>query len=302
MKSVSAKIILSLWIILGCKLFKSPLRYPGGKSRAVDIISPLIPKYSQYREPFLGGGSIFLNEKQKHPKRQFILNDLYEDLFLFWKYSQKSKPQLLKQILEWRANFTNGKELYVFLNTNYTNFNELEKAAAFFIYNRITFSGTTLSGGFSESAFHNRFTESSIKRLELFSDIIQGAEIYNLDYEEIIKMPGDDVFIFLDPPYYSATKSALYGKNGNMHKSFDHQRFADVMKKCSHKWLITYDDSEYIRDLFSFAYIQPWNLKYGMRNITESSDQNGKELFISNYLQEYYSKGQFNMFEEFQMH
>lgn len=55
------------------------------------------------------------------------------------------------------------------------------------------------------------------------------------------------------------------------------------MKNCSHKWLITYDDSEYIRDLFSFANIQSWNLTYGMRNITETSDQNGKELFIANY-------------------
>ena len=57
------------------------------------------------------------------------------------------------------------------------------------------------------------------------------------------------------------------------------------MKTCPHRWLITYDDSEYIRNLFSFASIIPWNLKYGMRNVTETSDQNGKELFVSNYLE-----------------
>ncbi|MDR1846609.1 MAG: hypothetical protein LBR17_00610, partial [Bacteroidales bacterium] len=79
------------------------------------------------------------------------------------------------------------------------------------------------------------------------------------------------------------TKSALYGKNGNLHKSFDHERFANVMKNCKHKWLITYDDSEYIRDLFSFANIQSWNLTYGMRNLTEHSNQKGNELFITNY-------------------
>jgi DNA adenine methylase len=100
----------------------------------------------------------------------------------------------------------------------------------------------------------------------------------------LVKKEGENVFIFLDPPYYSATKSALYGKNGNLHKSFDHKRFATNMKNCKHKWLITYDDSEYIRNLFSFANIIPWNLTYGMRNITENSDQTGKELFISNYV------------------
>lgn len=49
------------------------------------------------------------------------------------------------------------------------------------------------------------------------------------------------------------------------------------------KWLITYDDSSYIRGLFSFVTIQSWNLTYGMRNINNNSNQLGKELFISNY-------------------
>lgn len=71
---------------------------------------------------------------------------------------------------------------------------------------------------------------------------------------------------------------------GNLHKGFDHIRFAKTMKNCNHKWLITYDDSEYIRELFSFANIIPWDLTYGMRNQTETSNQTGKELFISNFL------------------
>jgi DNA adenine methylase len=69
-----------------------------------------------------------------------------------------------------------------------------------------------------------------------------------------------------------------------MHKNFDHIRFANTMKNCDHKWLITYDDSEFVRKQFSFANIIEWDLTYGMRNITETSNQIGKELFISNYL------------------
>jgi DNA adenine methylase len=109
--------------------------------------------------------------------------------------------------------------------------------------------------------------------------------ITNFDYKKLIQSKGDNVFLFLDPPYYSAVKSALYGKNGHLHKAFDHADFAEIMKKCQHKWLITYDDSEYIRSLFSFASIIPWKLTYGMRNVTETSNQNGKEIFISNYLE-----------------
>ncbi len=264
-------------------MIKSPLRYPGGKSRAVKIITKLIPYFDEFREPFLGGGSVFIHTKQKFPNRTYWINDLYFELYKFWETTQKDINSLLDKIYEWREAFPVGKKLYLFLNENLTGFDDVERAAAFFIFNRITFSGTTLSGGYSERAFTGRFTESSIYRLNRFAKITNGAKITNLDYEELVKKPGQNVFIFLDPPYYSATKSALYGKKGSLHKTFDHERFAKTMKNCEHKWLITYDDSQYIRDLFSFANIVPWNLTYGMRNVAKNSNQKGKELFIANY-------------------
>lgn len=266
-------------------MIKSPLRYPGGKSRAVVLISKLIPEFDEFREPFLGGGSIFIYAKQRFPNKKFWVNDLYFELYKFWEITQKNVDALIKKIYEWKNQFPNGKELHKFLNANMICFNDVERAAAFFIYNRITFSGTSLSGGFSEHAFTDRFTESSIQRLIQFAKVLNDTNITNLDYEDLVKEQGENVFIFLDPPYFSATKSALYGKNGNMHKSFDHKKFAEVMRNCKHKWLITYDDSKYIRELFSYANIIPWDLTYGMRNVTNGSDQKGKELFISNYLE-----------------
>lgn len=281
-------------------MIKSPLRYPGGKSRAVKIISKLLPDFEEFREPFLGGGSIYLHTKQTYPNKKYWVNDLYLELYKFWEYAQKDINKLMDKIYEWRNEFPIGRDLHNFLKQNLNQFNDLERASAFFIFNRITFSGTTLSGGFSEGAFTGRFTESSIKRLKEFSEIIENTEITNLDYQEVVNKEGDNVFIFLDPPYFSATKSALYGKKGNLHKSFDHQKFAETMELCKHKWLITYDDCEYIRDLFSFANIFPWNLTYGMRNVTENSSQKGNELFISNYLEDLPKKQQLSFtFEVF---
>ncbi len=69
------------------------------------------------------------------------------------------------------------------------------------------------------------------------------------------------------------------------------------MKNCKHKWLLTYDDSPYIRELFSFAHIQGWNLTYGMRNQTPTSNQKGEELFISNYVFKVAREEQLVLFE-----
>ena len=277
-------------------MIKSPLRYPGGKSRAINLISTLIPEFDEFREPFLGGGSVFIYAKQRFPNKTFWVNDLYFELYKFWEITQKDIDGLIENIYRWKKQFPIGKELYHFLNDNLYKFNDLERATAFFIYNRITFSGTSLSGGYSEAAFSGRFTDSSIQRLRQLAKIIDKTYITNFDYTNLIDKEGENVFIFLDPPYYSATKSALYGKNGNLHKTFNHIKFADNMKKCNHKWLITYDDSPHIRELFSFANIIPWNIVYGMRNVTPNSNQNGKEIFISNYLKSLPSERQLSLF------
>jgi len=264
-------------------MIKSPLRYPGGKSRAINTIMQLIPQFDEYREPFLGGGSVFVYLKQKYPKKKFWINDIYKNLFHFWQQTQQNSDDLIRQIQYWKDNWKTGKDLHKYLLNNIEGFDGLYKAAAFFVFNRITFSGTTESGGYSNAAFQRRFTQSSIERVKALSKILDNTTITDFDYEKLLKAEGENVFIFLDPPYYSATKSALYGKNGNLHKIFDHERFAQVLKNTNHKWLITYDDSEYIRKLFSFANIAEWNLTYGMRNVGKNGNQKGNELFISNY-------------------
>jgi len=266
-------------------MIKSPLRYPGGKNRAIKIIAPLIPDFKEFREPFVGGGSVFFHTKQKHPGKKFWINDLYFKLYQFWNQSQSNLDKVVNQVLLWKNKFKEGRELHRFLIDNFDEFNETEIASAFFVLNRITFSGTSESGGYSNQAFLKRFTPSSIERLKLIDKVLGDTKITNLDFQEVIEAEGEDVFIFLDPPYFSATKSALYGKNGNMHKGFDHERFAEVMKNTNHNWLITYDNCEYIRELFSFANIFTWELTYGMRNVTEKSKQKEKEIFISNYLE-----------------
>jgi DNA adenine methylase len=255
-------------------MIKSPLRYPGGKSRAVKIISPIIPEFDEFREPFLGGGSVFVYLKQKYPNKTYWINDLYPNLFHFWKQTQNNVDKLIEQIYNWRSKFENGKELHKYLLENIETFDELKKASAFFVFNRITFSINIDS----KDELHDL-----ADRINKMTKILNDTNITNYDYQDVIEKEGKNVFIFLDPPYFSATKSALYGKNGNMHKTFDHIRFANVLKNTNHKWLITYDDSEYIRDLFSFANINEWNLTYGMRNVNKNGNQNGKELFISNY-------------------
>ena len=264
---------------------KSPLRYPGGKSRAIPKILEQLPEsFSELREPFVGGGSVFINIRQKFPAVKVWINDLNYDLYCFWKIAQANTGELAGRITKIKNETKNGRGLFdEFRGSLNKNLSDFDRALRFFILNRITFSGTVDSGGYSELAYHSRFTHSSISRLLSLEPLLQNVKITNLDYRDVIQEPGNNVFVFLDPPYLVATKSRLYGKNGDLHLGFDHKKFADDMKNCRHPWLITYDDSAEIRQNFSYANLYKWELQYGMNNYKQNNAAKGKELFITNY-------------------
>jgi DNA adenine methylase len=262
----------------------SPLRYPGGKSKALKAILPLIPQsFSEFREPFVGGGSVFLSAKQNIPQNaQFVINDLNFDLYCFWKFAKEQNAELYEAIKKIKETEHDGKQLFRFYTSNDT-YSDFERAVRFFVLNRITFSGTVDSGGYSEKAFQERFTNSSIERIKPLQNILSDVIAYNKGYEEIVFAEGKNVFIFLDPPYYRQAKSRLYGRKGILHLSFDHEKFAQDMRQCTHQWLITLDNTDKIKRLFDFAYIYEWELQYGMNNYKQEKAEIGKELFISNY-------------------
>jgi DNA adenine methylase len=264
---------------------KSPLRYPGGKSKALaQIMARLPPDFAEYREPFVGGGAVFIHLRRWRPALKMWINDLNFDLFCFWKEAQKDAARLAARIAAVKSEKSDGRALFESLRAgDATALSDFERAVRFFILNRITFSGTIEAGGYSQQAFERRFTDSSIARVAALHEALQDVRVTNLDYRDVVREDGERTFIFLDPPYFSATKSRLYGKSGVLHTTFAHDEFAQAMAACRHSWLITYDDSPKIRENFAFANCHEWELQYGMNNYKQERAAKGKELFIANY-------------------
>jgi DNA adenine methylase len=266
--------------------FRSPLRYPGGKQRAIAQISRMFPvRANEYREPMVGGGSVYFYARNINLAQKYWINDKFHELVAFWNAVQNPRVclRLQKELEFLRKSFRSAKEIkeYFLRAREEDDLDSYRIAFLFFFFNRVTFSGTTRAGGFSSAASLSRFTASSIERLSNLPDALNGTRITELDFEEVIAAPGNDVFIFLDPPYYTASK--LYGRNGSLHE-FNHKRLATLLKKSKHKFLITYDDCDEIRSLYKWANIKSWNLQYGMNNCnTENLSKIGSELFIANY-------------------
>lgn len=264
---------------------KSPLRYPGGKSRAIKILMPFFPQdFDELVEPFFGGGSVGLYLAQNLGLKQIFANDLNTDLYCFWQTLKTQNKALIDEIKRTRQTHTNGRELYEkLLARRGENLSDFQRAVDFFVLNRITFSGVVDCGGYSQKAYESRFTPSSIERLKNMDSILRNFTFSNQSYERLLQNNGKRVFIFLDPPYFSASKSKLYGKKGDLHTNFDHERLCEHLKNTKHHFLLTYDDSEFIRELYKDFYKLKYTLQYGMNNFKQTKANKGQELLISNY-------------------
>ena len=283
---LATSIISPVPFVTAKRAFKSPLRYPGGKQRAIEQISKMLPESaSEFREPMVGGGSVFFHARSINFAKTYWVNDKFKELISFWLAVQNPSVcrRLANDLEELRSRFTSADQIkrYFLKAREEQPADDYREALLFFFFNRVTFSGTTRAGGFSSAASLRRFTASSIDRLHPLPEALNDVRITNEDYQSIVRAPGQDVFIFLDPPYYTATK--LYGRNGSLH-AFEHEKLAALLKKTQHRFLITYDDCDEIRALYEWATLKPWQLRYGMNNCgAGNTSKVGSELFIMNY-------------------
>jgi DNA adenine methylase len=240
---------------------RSPLRYPGGKNRAVKSIYSCIPENeTKLCSPFLGGASI---ELACSTRMQVYGSDIFEPLTDFWNALLTTPDKLIERVKSYyplsRTKFYNLQKRYIDLS------DKLERAAAFFVLNRSSFSGTTLTGGMSPG--HPRFTRSSMQRLKLFK-ANDNFKVECASFQDAIPKHSDS-FLYLDPPYMNG--QALYGIKGDTHRGFDHNALAEILYKRD-RWILSYNDCEEIRKLYNKYQILSIDWTYGMGNDKTSNE------------------------------
>ena len=280
------------------KSLKTPLRYPGGKSRALSKLFQYIPDlkgYKEYREPFLGGGSVALEVTKRYPRLDIWVNDLYEPLYNFWRELQDHGNEItdiLIQLKQRHCDHSSAKELFLqskkYLSgsateKSYPPYSEdIWRAVSFYVVNKCSFSGLTESSSFSKQASDQNFSLAGIERLRDYQKLIGNWKITNLSYEQLLS-DCKQTFTYLDPPYEIG--SNLYGKRGNMHSGFNHDHFAIKCDRFVGPQLISYNSSQLIRERFKEYQAAEFAHTYTMRSVgsynTDQADR--KELVLANY-------------------
>lgn len=288
------------------KSLKTPLRYPGGKSRATKYLIPKMPKNAtEYREPFLGGGSVAIAFTKEYPDIPVWVNDLYEPLVNFWQQLQTNADALYTLLKQYKedlgdvpdkkadqeildAYYAKGSKLFseMKVQLNETTTTNANRAAAFYVINKCSFSGLTESSSFSGQASISNFSMRGIEKLPEYSELIRNWKITCGPYWDMMMTSAPvGTFWFFDPPY--DIKDNLYGKKGELHKGFNHEEFHAWITQGNVKdrWMITYNTNPTLMEWYDGYYQTKWDLTYTMRSVGDymNEQKDRAELLITNY-------------------
>jgi DNA adenine methylase len=257
---------------------KSPFRYPGGKFYALAYILPFIScvPHDEYREPFIGGGSVFFAK----PKVSYNwINDLETNLIQ--TYRVISNPELRQDLINFLDQEIATRERHAEIKELNTT-SLLDLAFKTYYLNRTSYSGIIhkpawgyKEGKSSPPQNWGAFLENAGKKL---ADV----QITDQDFEDVInaKAQGDNVLMYLDPPYFHADQKRAYTKSFSLE---DHERLATVLAETNYLFCLSYDDCEEIRDLYSWAEIYERSWLYNTANVNGGARKVGQELIITNY-------------------
>ena len=252
-------------------------RYPGGKAKAIKFIRPFWENCShqEYREPFVGGGSVFI--AKENVKRTWI-NDLDKDLIAFYKVIKNPDQReiLIKELLKIRV----SRETYDYFYKLKPE-SLIDKAIRFYFLNRCSFSGITKWNAFIGDSRWN--IEKNQDNIRSIGTKLKSCKITSLDFKKVISEDSsNDVFLFLDPPYAESRQVAAYNKAFSIE---DHTRLATLLKETKYKFLLTYDNCDFIRDLYKGfnLYDRTWTYSVANSRVHHNPRESGNELFITNF-------------------
>lgn len=224
------------------------VKYRGGKSREISEFRRFIPEhYDRYIEPFLGGGAVFFDLE---PERA-IINDVNEKLMNFYTEVRDSYAQLRAELGELQLIYEENQaiyarekalhpddrvenmneELYYRIRSMFNNQIDREymEGTIYYFVNKTAYSGMIRYNRQGEyNVPFGRYVHFNTRIITReHSQLLQRAELFNVDYENIFEMVHDEDFMFLDPPYDCVFND--YG-NVDMLNGFDeeqHRRLAN---------------------------------------------------------------------------
>jgi DNA adenine methylase len=282
---------------------KTPIRYAGGKSRAIKIISPYLDNETKIVSPFMGGGSLEVNWASKGI--EVIGYDLFDALVNFWDVLLTNRDELVtklktitptaeeyNRIKEILMTWENTQEMLKGWKTDHykrENIIELDEvtAAAYYYFNHNTSYGPGYLGWGSSVYLQKKKWDKMIEDISKF--IVPTLSVKQGSFESVLPNHTQDA-LYLDPPYFlekdkdNKMFTGIYPMRNIPihHDGFDHEKLRDLLYQHEGKFVLSYNNCETIREYYKdFEQVFPtWS--YSMGNGETRIGKNREEAGITN--------------------
>lgn len=255
---------------------RAPITYYGGKTNMLPHLLPLIPDHRVYVEGFAGGAALFWAKK---PSPIEVLIDKNGEVSNFYRVMKLDFDSLCKEIeatLHCEYTFNKAKAIY----KSPEGHTELQRAWAFWVSANMSFGGEvggTFRWAWNKTdnwhpaiAIANRRKEFRGYRSRLKHVTIRVSKIEEL----ILKLDGDDVFFYFDPPYINAGQGHYFG-----YTEEEFLEFLGYLPMIKGKFLLSSYPSEILSE---FIVKNGWNYEVLIMK-SELSDKQKSESLTWNY-------------------
>ncbi|OUQ08567.1 modification methylase [Massilimicrobiota sp. An142] len=269
------------------------VKWAGGKRQLLDEITEMIPdNYTEYIEPFLGGGAVLFGS---HPEKA-VINDCNEELMNVYKVIRDNPDELIKALENHSKN--NSSDYFYKVRAYdrdesiYNAMTDIEKAARTLYLNKTCYNGlyrVNKSGQFNTP--YGKYKNPNITNEKAIREISKylndnNIEIRSGDYKNILDDANEGSFVYMDPPYMPISNSSAFA--GYTSDRFNAERQAELKEACDEldkkgvRFLQSNSDCEYIRELY-----KDYNMRVVRAKRNINCESNGRsavnELLIYNY-------------------
>lgn len=244
-------------------IIKSPIPYPGGKSRSIMQILENLPYRGTFIDVFGGGGSILL---ARHKSKLEVFNDIHSGVVAFFRVMRN--PELLDKFCDWLDNTVYAREEFVWCKENWDHKanNDFERATRWYYMVCTSFGSMGRAFGRSiKGPFTNKMRSSidHFNKVHLrFKDVI----IEHMDWEKVLlDYDGPDAVFYLDPPYVD-TYNGAYSKDQVMSIE-KHRHMLDIIQDLQGFVALSgYPNPLY--DSYKWGYKREWSSYVSIRSVS----------------------------------
>jgi DNA adenine methylase len=240
--------------------FCSPLRYPGGKNCIFPFVSKLFYENGLigvgYAEPYAGGAGLALRLLFEEYVERIYINDLDRSIYAFWASILANADSFCDWLEDVEVSVDSWCR-YKEIQSRADSSDLFDLAKSTFFLNRTNVSGVVkggVIGGYEQKGRYKidaRFNKSDliarIQKINRFKNRILVSNLDGLAFIKKMDSKAEDVFIYLDPPYYQKG-AELYM---NFYSKEDHEKLSRYVHRIKKKWMVSYDSHDFILNLYA---------------------------------------------------